>query len=76
MIGLFCGVSMVGLRWIGAICAVVMAARRGVGAEWDGYAGDAPQLALAGIGGGVADRLLGVRWETPVDLMPQYVGSG
>ncbi len=63
---------MVGLRWIGAICAVVMAARGAWGAEWDGYAGDAQHTADSGV---ASQALQGVRWETPVDLAPQLSGS-
>ena len=63
---------MVGLRWIGAICAAVTVARGASGAGWDGYAGDAQHTADSSV---ASQALQGVRWETTVDLMPQLTGS-
>ena len=63
---------MVGLRRVGALCAVLLVVRGAWGAEWDGYAGDGQHAADSAV---ASQSLLGVRWETPVDLMPQLSGS-
>jgi hypothetical protein len=40
---------------------------------WAGYAGNAQHAALSGV---ASQSLATIRWSTPVDLAPQYTGSG
>ncbi len=60
-----------GLFVAAGLCLFAMTPAR-AGVVWSGYAGDAQHTALSSV---ASQALSVIRWQTPVDLAPQYSGT-
>jgi hypothetical protein len=71
------GGRMVGRRWrVGVLAGATAVSTAGIAGAtapvWSGYAGDAQHAATSAI---TSDSLNSIRWQTPVDLQPQFSGN-
>ena len=63
---------MFGVRWAFGLCCLGLPAAGHASPIWAEYAGNAQHTALSGV---ASQPLGGIRWQTPVDLAPQYSGN-
>ena len=56
----------------GLICGFALSLEARAGPIWSDYAGDAQHTAISSV---ASQRLQTIRWQTPVDLAPQYSGN-